>query len=258
MNFSFSMLFAPKDLYQACGMFTKEHLLLLVLNLILLCILLFCSRNITKEKIATLTRVFAIMIVILEQIKIGFNFRMGYTWLDSWFPISYCSIFIYALVLSGFFSGKGRAMGKAYIAGVSVLAGFVYLLFPSTSLMQYPVWHFLSLHSMFFHTLMMYMGILYLYHLKIRLDKKAYYHYILLFGFFAVLALILNTLFGSNLMLLREPFNIPLPLAHQIYQKFPWGYTVLVLFVYLVLPFPVTALLFRRREERTLNNKKTK
>ena len=249
MSFELSMLFAPKDLYEACGMFTKEHLILLSVNLVVLGILLYFTKTFTPKKVDNITKICAVVIVVLELIKIGFNFTMGYLWLDSWFPVSYCSIFIYALLLCGFTHGKWKAMGEAYIAGVAIIAGFIYLLFPSTSLMQYPMWHFLSIHSMFFHTLMMYMGFLYLYKLRIELNKTAYINYILLFGTVAVVALILNLIFGSNLMLLREPFNIPLPLAHQIYEKFPWGYTVLVIATYLFLPFPITACLFRRRKE---------
>ena len=96
---------------------------------------------------------------------------MGYTWINTWLPISFCSIFIYALWLSGYGKGKWKETGEAFIAGVSIVAGATYLLFPSTSLTIYPTWHYLCMYSMLFHTLMVYMGILYLFSWKLNWKK---------------------------------------------------------------------------------------
>ncbi len=241
LMFLLNQFWAPRKKYKPCGMFTNGHLILLLPCIFLLKILLHISRNITRKQVERMTKVLAVVLTILEGIKIYFNFYWGYSWLNAWFPIAYCSIFIYALWLSGFGKGKWKETGDAFIAGAGIIAGISFLLFPSTSLMIYPVGHYLCLYSMIFHTLMIYMGIIYLSKLNIRLDKNLYRKYVLIFLFFSIIAIILNTCFGSNLMLLREPSNIPLPFLHKLHDASPWVYTTLVFIAYLFGPYCVTA-----------------
>lgn len=61
----------------------------------------------------------------------------------------------------------------------------------------------------------------------------------------SIIAVMLNIYFGSNLMFLREPSSIPVPLLHSLYNAAPWGYTILVFLVYLVIPYFTTAYLNR-------------
>lgn len=251
------ILFAEKDLYSPCGMFTKGHIVLLVLSLLCLGGLLYFSRNFTSDKVYEVTRGIAILVTCLESIKIGFNFLNGYTWLDAWVPVSFCSIFIYATWLSGYGNGRLKKMGDAYIVGTAAVAGLAFILFPTTSLMSYPMWHFLSIHSMLFHTLMMYLGILYLRNLNIKLNKDTFCSFVWIFAIFAIIALVLNTVYGSNLMLIREPYNIPIPKLQQIHQASPVGYTIVAVASYLLLPFAVTTFVRSRahvqEQEDTIN-----
>lgn len=168
---------------------------------------------------------------------------MGYTWINTWLPISFCSIFIYALWLSGYGKGKWKETAEAFIAGVSIVAGATCLLFPSTSLTIYPTWHYLCMYSMLFHTLMVYMGILYLFKLEIKLEKSKFNKFTKIYCFFAVIAIYLNTFYGSNLMLLKKPFKIPVPFLHELFASEPWLYTIVVFLVYLYVPYYITVYL---------------
>lgn len=238
-----NQFWAERKVYEACGMFTQNHMILLLLSISILSILLFISRDINNNQIKKVTKGLAVFITILEAIKIYFNFYWGYTWINAWFPMAYCSIFIYSLWLSGYGKGKWREMGDVFLAGASIVAGSTYLLFPSTALTIYPSGHYLSMYSMLFHTLMVYVGFIYLCDLEIKLDIKSYKTYVKLYLPFAILAIILNTLFGSNLMMIREPGNIPVNFLHTLYESNPWGYTSLVFIVYLLIPYWFTAYL---------------
>lgn len=253
LMFLSNQFWAPRKAYKPCGMFTYRHLILLLPCIAMLNGLLYISRKITKQQVSKVTRVLAVVLTILEGVKIYFNFYWGYTWLNAWFPISYCSIFIYALWLSGFGKGKLKDIGDAFIAGAGIMGGMAFLLFPSTSLMIYPSMHYLCLYSMTFHTMMIYMGIIYLFKLNIKLDKKLYKKYVLIFLSFAIIAIILNTNFESNLMMLREPANIPLPFLHKLHSVTPWGYTIFVFNAYLFGPYCITAYL-----SKFIKNKKVK
>lgn len=94
--------------------------------------------------------------------------------------------------------------------------------------------------------LMMYIGFQYLKKMNIKLNRKTYNYFLLLFAIFAILALIINKVTGSNLMLIREPYNIPLAIAHKIYNYSPMGYTTMAILCYLIIPFPLTLILFHR------------
>lgn len=253
----FQQFWAPRNDYDPVGMFTQGHMFLLLICLGILGILLYASRKITKSNIEKATKILAIVMVTLEGIKICYSFYWGYTWLSAWFPIAYCSIFMYALLLRGYGKGKFRAIGDAFLAGGCIIGGTAFLLFPSTSLMMYPVFHYQCLYSMFFHTLMIYMGIMYIWKMDIKFNKEGYKEYCKIYLFFGVIAVVLNTIFDSNLMLLKKPFKIPVLFVHKLFMDAPWVYTIFVFLVYLFAPYWITAyfakIIKKRRNKKVLN-----
>ncbi len=225
-----NQFWAPKNMYEYCGMFSLGHMVLFLISIFLLIILLFISKNITVHDVEILTKIMAVIITILEGMKIYFNLYWGYKNINSWLPISYCSIFIYALWLSAYGKEKLKEIGDSFITGCSVVAGGAYLLFPSTSLTVYPVWHFLCIYSMFFHTMMVYFGMIYIKNEIIKLDITGFKKYLKIFLFFSIIAIFLNESFGTNFMLLSRPFKIPVPVIHKLYNLYPRIYTILFIF----------------------------
>lgn len=243
--FILNQFWAPKNMYEYCGMFTSGHMTLLLISIILLSILLFISRNITVERVNVLTKIMTPVITVLEGIKIYFNLYWGYRNINSWLPISYCSIFIYALWLSGYGVGKWKKSGQSFIEGCAIVAGGAYLLFPSTSLTVYPVWHFLCIYSMFFNTMMVYFGVVYIRKKILKLDIESFNSYIRIFLPISSIAFIFNTVLRTNFMLLSRPFKIPIPVIHKLYNYIPMGYTVLVFVIYLYGPYLSTVFFTR-------------
>lgn len=237
----FQQFWAPRKAFEPVGMFTEGHMFLLIICLAILLGLVYSSRKFTTIRIEKITKLLAIVMVILEGIKICYSFYWGYTWLSAWFPIAYCSIFMYALLLRGYGNEKWRAVGDAFLAGGCIIGGTAFLLFPSTSLMMYPVFHYQCLYSMFFHTLMIYMGIMYIWKMDVKFNKEGYKQYCKIYLFFGVIAVILNTIFSSNLMLLKKPFKIPVLFVHKLFMDAPWVYTIFVFLVYLFGPYWITA-----------------
>ncbi|MCI9069053.1 YwaF family protein [Clostridium sp.] len=240
-----NQFWAPKNMYEYCGMFSLGHMVLFLISIFLLIILLFISKNITVHDVEILTKIMAVIITILEGMKIYFNLYWGYKNINSWLPISYCSIFIYALWLSAYGKEKLKEIGDSFITGCSVVAGGAYLLFPSTSLTVYPVWHFLCIYSMFFHTMMVYFGMIYIKNEIIKLDITGFKKYLKIFLFFSIIAIFLNESFGTNFMLLSRPFKIPVPVIHKLYNLYPRIYTILVFVIYLFVPYFTTRFFIR-------------
>lgn len=230
------LFFAPLDAYQPAGMFTAAHLISLIICLVIMIYAWNRSKQLSWQSVIKLTRLIAIVVTILELLKIRYNFYYGYTWLDAWFPLSFCSLFIYATWFSGYGKGILKRVGDAYIVMGGVIGGFIFLLLPTTSLMRYPIWHFLCIYSLIFHLLMFYLGVLYISHRKIALNKTTYYYFCNYFLIAAIICITLNHFFGSNLMILRDPFNVPLLFVHQIKEKSQVAYTILATLAYLIGP----------------------
>ena len=70
---------------------------------------------------------------------------------------------------------------------------------------------------------------------EIMLQVLSIYYSVYFLGF-ALVALAVNAIAGSNLMLLREPYKIPIELVHLLYQRMPFLYTLLGILVHLTLP----------------------
>ena len=126
------MFFAPRGVYEPCGMFSAAHLTALLVCLVFVGVGAYFSRDLGAQRVTFITKVTAVLLAFLEGCKIFFNFKNGYTDLDSWFPFAFCSLFIYSLFVSGFCRGRLKRVGESYIACAGFVAGLAFLLVPST------------------------------------------------------------------------------------------------------------------------------
>lgn len=254
-----SIFFAPLDQYPSAGMFSKDHLISLVVCMILISYFLYATRRLQWKTVMKITKGLAILITVLELIKISYNFYFGYTWLDAWLPLSYCSLFIYALWLSGFGKGFLKKLGDAFILIGALLGGIGFLLLPTTSLMRYPIWHYLCLYSLFFHAAMIYLSVMYIKHNKREMNRRTYRYFSLYFLAGALISIGLNIVFNSNIMLLREPFNVPFAFIHEIKAHSQVAYTLLATAAYLIGPalfaFMVSKWINKKEKESHLSTK---
>lgn len=237
--------FAPNGRFEACGMFTTSHIISASACILTVIALLFVFRKKFNKQIAErFLRITAIALTVLEAIKISHSFIHNELNLDAWFPLSYCGLFIPACWMAGFGKGKLKQVAEAFIAYGCPIAGVLFLIFPATSLMSFPIWHFLSLYSLLFHSVMLFTGCVQLKFEK-KLNKRTYFSYLSYVLTFAALAIVLNTKFNSNIMNIRMPYNIPIQLLHDIYNWFQPAYMFVVIIIYMSLPV-LTALLSKK------------
>ncbi len=234
-------LFASRDtaLYPPCGMFTPPHFIALAVTVACVALALLLSQKITKEKIKLVCKIFAVLFTLLECVKIGYNHINGYTWLDAWFPLAYCSLFIYSLYFAGFGNERLEKYGFAFLAGGGVLAGSFFLVFPTTSLMLHPIYHYLCLYSMTFHGAMVYIALLILWKRAYKTTLKGWWHYLCFIAPFSVLAIAMNHYFDCNMMFYGNPYNLPLQFVVDLHAQSQAAYTALIFAAYSLL-YPVT------------------
>ena len=145
----------------------------------------------------------------MEFIKIGLRVYKN-QWLDSWVPLYYCSLFIFAIWASLSRWQPLARMGYSFITMGGIAAAVFFTLYPSTSLAIFPIWHPSSIHSFLYHLIMFCTGILFLMK-KLYVPKKSdavlYFVFILIA---CIPSLILNENYGTNCMFLNHAFQLPI------------------------------------------------
>ena len=141
------------------GMFTFQHWMLVIVTLALIAIAVKFTKVNEKNDLKKIIRRLTIVIWVLEILKEIYVFKMGNgSNLNKSVPLYYCSLLLYSGIFSSFGKGKLQRIGDVFLATGGIVAGLVFIIFPTTSLPEYPVFHFISLHSFFFHGVMIYLG----------------------------------------------------------------------------------------------------
>ena len=194
------MLFARPGKFDPCGMFTKGHFELILITIVWIVIALKNTMNKTKEEVGRIIKRCTIIMWILEVIMITFKISTGEERnLNNYVPLYYCSLLLYAGVLSSFAKGKLKRVGDVFLATGGIIGGIVFMILPTTSLPAYPMLHIVSLHSFLYHGTMVYLGLLINITHYIELNASDIRYYATLVGIVCILAYIINKIPINNL-----------------------------------------------------------
>lgn len=232
------MFFSKPGEYEPCGLFSVGHFILLILSLSIVGIALYNTKNISKEKVKEIIKKSTIVLWILEIIKIIFNFAIG-NWVNpnNYIPLYYCSIILYAGLLSGWGKGVLKKVGDVFISTGAIIGGLFFLFCPNTSLPAYPMFHYISLQSFVFHGTMLYLGILVniTNYIELRLSDIKYYAS-LITGI-SLISYIVNEKLGTNFMFISKNFpNTPVEIIYNLTGKF---FSFVMILIQVIGPFYV-------------------
>lgn len=189
-------MFSSLGKYAPCGIFTKGHFALIGLTILGISVALKYSINKSKEEIYKIIKRITIVMCILEVIKIIYSMSVNSLHdVNTYLPLYYCSMLLYAGLLSSFGKGKLKRAGDVFLMTGSIVGGIVFIIYPSTSLPRYPAFHILSIHSFLFHGIMVYLGILLNEVKYIELKKEDIKYYASLVGILCIIALVVNNIF---------------------------------------------------------------
>ncbi len=211
-------MFSKIGKYKPCGIFTKGHFILIGITISMIMYALKHSMPKNKEDVYKIIRKITVIMCILEIIRIIYSISQNSLYeVNTYLPLYYCSMLLYAGILSSFAKGKLKRVGDVFLATGSIIGGIVFIIYPSTSLLGYPAFHFLSIHSFLFHGIMIYIGILVNKTEYIEVKKEDIKYFAGLVGVVCILALIVNNIFDSNLMFISQNFNIaPIEMLYKI------------------------------------------
>ena len=176
--------------------------------LLALVILVYWTIKKPAEKPYRLIRIISVLVLVLEVIKTIWGMSAGRY--DEWYeylPIWFCSLFIPFSLLAGFAKGKLQEVAVSFLYYGGLIGGCTYLVFPTTSIGRYPFWHFITFHSMLYHTLMIAISIFVVRNKLIEPSSKDRRGYVLCVIGACVLAYVINENLGTNYMFLAKPAN---------------------------------------------------
>ena len=230
------MFFAKAGKYEPCRLFSMGHFSLIIITIFCIILALKKTAHKSKEEVFKIVRRLTIIIWILEICKICFNIQTFKIYnVKEWVPLYYCSLLLYAGLLSSFTKGKLKRTGDVFIATGSIIGGIIFIILPTTSLPTYPAFHFISFHSFFFHGTMIYLTILFNITDYIELKMKDILYYAILVGVVCIAALIINIKFDSNLMFISK--NFPKTPIEPLYHFTGLLFTPLMIIGQMTLPF---------------------
>ena len=212
------MFFAKPGEYEPTGLYTIGHLVLFIITIIGVFLLVKYTKNKKGEEVKKIIQIVAIFIWTLEIIKIIFNLAIGNGKNpNTYIPLYFCSLILYAGIFSGFCKGSLKKVGDVFIATGGLVAGVIFIICPSTSLPTYPIGHFISLQSFMLHGSMIYLGILVNITKYVEIKSKDIIYYAGLIIIASFIALIFNNIFDSNLMFISEDFpGTPIHILYNI------------------------------------------
>ncbi len=238
------MFLSKPDESNSCGIFTLGHFILIILTTIGIITALIKTKNKTKEDVSKIIKNMTIIVWILEFFRIGFNLYIGEIYnVNSWMPLYYCSLLLYAGAMSSFGKGKIKRAGDVFLATGGIIGGIIFIILPTTSLPSYPMLHFLSIHSFFFHGAMVYLGLLINITHYIKLEWKDIGYFASLVGILCIVALVINNICDSNLMFISKDFpGTPVTILYHLVGK--W-FTPIMIIIQMTLPFIVVFLILK-------------
>lgn len=237
-----NLFFADEGVYKPAGIPSTGYFILMFGTIVSIITALKYTETWSYPMIRNLLKAMIIILWILEFCKIAYRFHYGYQKkLNTWVPLYFCSITLFAGLLSAFGNGTIQHIGDVFLCSGGFIGGICFLIYPSTSLLTFPAWHFLSIHSFVYHGSMTYLALLMNRSGLVDLSWNDLIYYAGYVGFFCLFALIINKKTGSNLMFISDSFPGPLyQIAHFILRRL---YTPAMILFQMIPPFQFTMLI---------------
>lgn len=229
------MFFAKSGLYKPCGIYNFKHLTIALVTFIGILIAVKNTKVKKQEDVKKIIKTATIVVWCLEIMKVIFLYSTGQGKPNKVIPLYYCSLLLYSGLMSSFGKGIVKRMGDIFLATGGIVGGMVFIICPTTSLPEYPLFHFISLHSFFFHGTMIYLGLIINKFKYVDVKFEDLKYYACLIFTVCIAAYVVNRVFDSNLMFISKDFpGNPISI---LYNNTGWLFTPIMIMLQMTLPF---------------------
>lgn len=255
------MFFCPPYAVEPCGLYSAGHLALFLATALAIAAGLYAARNWSEGRVRTVIRTVTAVLWLLEIGKMLFVLLVtGSRNPNDFIPLYYCSLILFAGLLSSLSRGFLRRVGDVFIATGGLVGGICFLIVPNTSLPRYPLFHFISFHSFLLHGLMVYLGLLLLLRGVYRTRLRDIWYCAGIVSVMCALAFAFNLIWDgthpespvANLMFMSKDFpGTPVSLLYRLTGPlFPAAMWLVQAFVPFLAVYGVQALLLYLRSLR--------
>ena len=211
------------------GLLSIDHLIFTLTGITLIVMFLILTRHFDKIKIKKTIRILFWIVFILEILKIIWNLtireNVGF---NQWVPLYFCSLLIPALGLAGYGNKFLEKIGLSFMFYGGIVAGAMFVVWPTSALPEQPLLHCLTFHTLFYHSASVAIGLLIAIRGYFIPSIKDIIPYSIIVGTFCLIAYIFNLITGSNLMFISYDNDmVPLTIATIIFGPlYPLGITI--------------------------------
>lgn len=217
------------------GLFTSSHIILLFALFAVIIAMLLLTVYCFKKSVRLQLKILSIVALVGEVLKIWVSYRMGIASWNNILPIYFCSLFLYASVFSAFCKNKHlRLIGDSCLMA-GIVGGFFGILY-APALSYFPILHFRSIHTLLFHAIMIYAGVLVLVTGEYVPHIKHIFYFMSVMLVLSIASVIVNHYIGSNYMYINIPaINAP---TYKLVEWFGEGvYPFIIVLGQLTLPY---------------------
>ena len=211
------------------GLLSIDHLIFTLVAISLIILFLILTRKFDSNQIKKTIRILFWIVAILEILKIIWNLTIrenaGF---NQWVPLYFCSLLIPALGLAGYGNKYLEKLGLSFMFYGGIVAGAMFVVWPTSALPEQPLLHCLTFHTLFYHSASVAIGLLIAISGYFIPNIKDIIPYSIIVGAFCLIAFIFNLITGSNLMFISYDNDMfPLTLATTIFGPlYPLGITL--------------------------------
>lgn len=229
------MFFAPRNKETALGMYSTLYFVALAVCIVLIIIVLIISRKMNKKQVHNTISIIGVFLWITEIIKMIFTgVTYGINKVD-FIPLYFCSMFMYACVLVMFKNKNLKNTGLSFMFFGGIIGAIVFFCYPDACVPNYPLFHYMTLRTFIYHSLMIYTGFLIVLTGFYKPDIKHFLHYSIALVITFFCAYIINRIFDKNLMYIMKPLKFSI--SQNVYDLCPNLYPFIVGVVEIVCPF---------------------
>ncbi|MBP5550566.1 MAG: YwaF family protein [Bacilli bacterium] len=215
------------------GLLSIDHLIFTLVGISLIVLFLILTRHFDQIKIKKTIRILFWIVFILEILKIVWNLTIRENaGLNQWVPLYFCSLLIPALGLAGYGNKFLEKLGLSFMFYGGIVAGAMFVIWPTSALPEQPLLHCLTFHTLFYHSASVAIGLLIVIRGYFTPVIKDIIPYSIIVVTFCIIAYIFNLITGSNLMFISNDNGMfPLTLATTIFGVlYPLGITIVQTF----------------------------
>lgn len=217
------------------GYFSLQHIIALIILFTAIGVMLFITNKYFPSSTNLQLKILCVTTWIAEITKILIYYFRGNFSLKTVLPLYFCSMFLYSSLIAVISKNPTiKLIGNAGLMSGTV-GGFFGIFF-SPSLKYYSVIHFFGLHTLIYHAVMIYCGILILMNNYYIPKLKDIFYSSVIILILTIAALIANRLFNANYMYINIPLKgAPTYLVVKLFGE--TVYPVLVVLAQIIMPF---------------------